>query len=182
MQTFMKWMLETIRAEGAMCNWVEESRFEWTASTMQAVSQIVEGKTVIVITDRKREWFSHYISASINQLSKDRPPIPVMRLERIYPEFDDMLGAGAVDMFLDLLSLSFGENYFFWYIGNGNDARSEIAKRSDRSCLWLFDESFGHAMQLRSYDPILDIKLMQLYRLFDLSLNAVLFGEVSVDA
>ncbi|MEJ2306111.1 MAG: HobA family DNA replication regulator [candidate division WOR-3 bacterium] len=62
-----------------------------------------------------------------------------------------------------------------------NDPRSEIAKRADNSCLWLLDEEFGHAMKLRSYDPYLDIKLMQLYRLFDLSLNAVLFGEVDTD-
>jgi hypothetical protein len=178
----MQWMLEAIRAEGAMCNWVEESRFEFTASTMLAVSQIVEGKTIILITDRKRKWFEHYISSTLNQLSRERPLIPVVSLDRIYPEFDDMISGEALNMLLDLLELSFGENYFFWYIGKGSDPRSDIAKRSERSCLWLFDEEFGHAMRLRSYDPILDIKLMQLYRLFDLSLNAVLFGEVDVDA
>ncbi len=181
MQTFMKWMLETIRAEGAMCNWVEESRFEWTASTALAVSQIVEGKTVVLITDRRRKWLEHYISSNINLLSKERPLIPVISLDRIYPEFDNMTSGESMDMLLDLLELSFGENYFFWYIGKGNDPRSDIAKRSERSCLWLLDEEFGHAMRLRSYDPILDIKLLQLYRLFDLSLNAVLFGEVAVD-
>jgi len=178
----MQWMLEAIRAEGAMCNWVEESRFEFTASTMLAVSQIVEGKTIILITDRKRKWFEHYISSTLNQLSRERPMIPVVSLDRIYPEFDDMISGEALNMLLDLLELSFGENYFFWYIGKGSDPRSDIAKRSERSCLWLFDEEFGHAMRLRSYDPILAIKLMQLYRLFDLSLNAVLFGEVDVDA
>ncbi len=181
MQTFTQWMLEAIRSEGAMCNWVEESRFEWTASTAQAVSQIVEGKTVVLITDRKRQWFADYISSSINQLSKERPMVPIISLDRIYPEFDEMTGGESMDMLLDLMELSFSGKYFFWYIGKGNDPRSDIAKRSSNSCLWLFDEAFGHAMQLRSYDPILDIKLMQLYRLFDMALNAVLFAEVSAD-
>lgn len=177
----MKWMLETIRSEGAMCNWVEECRFEWTSSTALAISQIVEGKTVVIITDRRRKWFQHYISLNLNQLSKERPLIPIISLDRIYPEFDQMTGGESMDMLIDLLDLSYSGNYFFWYIGKGNDPRSDIAKRSEHSCLWLLDEEFGNAMRLRSYDPILDIKLLQLYRLFDLSLNAVLFGEVGMD-
>jgi hypothetical protein len=181
MQTFMKWMLETIRAEGASFNWVEENRFEWTASTALAVSQITAGKTVVLLTDHKRKWFEHYISITINQLANERPMIPIIALDRIYPEFDQMTSGEAMDMLTDMLDLSFGGNYFFWYIGKGNDPRSEIAKRSDESCLWLLDEEFGHAMNLGSYDPYLDIKLLQLFRLFDLSLSAVLYGEVDTD-
>jgi len=181
MQSFMKWMLETIRAEGASFNWVEEHRFEWTASTALAVNQIVAGKTIVLVTDRKRKWFQHYISTTINQLSNDRPMIPLISLDRIYPEFDQMTSGDAMKMLSDMLELSFGGNYFFWYVGKGNDPRSEIAKREDSSVLWLLDEDFGHAMKLRSYDPYLDMKMMQLYRLFELSLNAVLFGEVDAD-
>lgn len=181
MQSFMKWMLEAIRAEGASFNWVEEHRFEWTASTMLSVSQIVEGKTIVLITDGQRKWFQYYITTAINQLSNDRPLVPLVSLDRLYPEFDKMTSGDAMDMLTDMLDLSFSGDYFFWYIGKGNDPRSEIAKRQDNSCLWLMDEDFGHAMKLRSFDPYLDIKLMQLYRLFDLSLNAMLFGEVSTD-
>lgn len=178
----MKWMLETIRAEGASFNWVEEHRFEWTTTTASAVNQIVAGKTIVLVTDRKRKWFQHYISTTINQLSNDRPMIPLISLDRIYPEFDQMTSGDAMKMLADMLELSFGGNYFFWYVGKGNDPRSEIVKRDDNSVLWLLDEEFGNAMKLRSYDPYLDMKMMQLYRLFELSLNAVLFGEVETDA
>jgi len=181
MQTFTKWMLETIRAEGASFHWVEELRFEWTASTALAVSQIVAGKTIVLVTDRKRKWFQHYISTTINQLSNDRPMIPLISLDRIYPEFDEMTTGEAMDMLTDMIKLSFGGNHFIWYVGKGSDSRSEIAKRSENSCLWILDENFGTAVKLRSYDPYLDIKMLQLYRLFDLSLNAVLFGEISTD-
>jgi len=181
MQTFIKWMLETIRSEGASFNWVEENRFEWTASTALAVSQIVAGKTIVLVTDRKRKWFQHYIATTINQISNERPMIPLISLDRIYPDFDEMTSGESMEMLTDMLDLSFGGNYFFWYVGKGSDPRSEIAKSSENSSLWLLDEDFGPAMKLRSYDPYLDIKMLQLYRLFDLSLNAVLFGEISVD-
>jgi hypothetical protein len=42
------------------------------------------------------------------------------------------------------------------------------------------DERFQNALVLRSHDPLIDIKLLQLYRLFDKTLSAVLFGEINV--
>ena len=33
---------------------------------------------------------------------------------------------------------------------------------------------------MKSYDSLLDVKLLQLFKLFNLSLSAVLFGEVDV--
>ena len=44
------------------------------------------------------------------------------------------------------------------------------------------DEDFNNAFKLRSYDTSLDIKLLQLYKLFNASLNASMFGEVDVSA
>ena len=181
MQQFTKWTLETIRAEGAMLNWLEESRFEWTATVAQAVRQIVEGKTVVLITDADRRWFTQYIMAAINRPSLERPIIPIISLYTMYPNIDNITGGEKIDMLDDMLELSFKGDYFFWYIGKGDDRRCDIAKRSDDSLLWIMDEDFQNAMTLRSYDPIIDIKLLQLYRLFNTTLNALLFGEVDVD-
>ena len=86
-----------------------------------------------------------------------------------------------IDMLDGMLEISFKGDYFFWYIGRGDDKRADIAKRSDDSLLWLMDEDFQNAMPLRSYDEQIDIKLVQLYRLFDRTLSAALFGEVDVD-
>lgn len=179
--TFAKWMLDAIRAEGAGCNWVEEQRFEWTSATAILLTQILAGKTVVLITDVHRKWFQHYISQSINQLSKERPLIPIISLDRLYPEFDRMTGSETMQILIDLLELSYKGDYFFWYIGRGGDSRADIAKRSDQSCLWFMDETFVNAVQLRSSDPLLDIKLLQLYRLFDKALDAALFGEVILE-
>lgn len=178
MQQFTKWTLETIRNEGAMLSWLEESRFEWTATVSQAVRQIVSGKTIVLITDADRKWFARYITTAFNRPSMERPMIPMVRLEQMYPHFDNISGVEMIDMLDDMLELSFNGEYFLWYIGRGDDRHSDIAKRKDNSLLWLMDEDFQNALRLHSYDPIIDIKLLQLYRLFDTTLNGALFGEV----
>jgi len=180
MQQFTKWTLETIRSEGAMLSWLEESRFEWTATVARAVRQIIGGKTIVLITDGDRKWFARYITTAFNRPSMERPMIPLVRLEQIYPHYDQMSGSEMIDMLDDMLALSFKGEYFFWYIGKGNDQRSDIAKRNDNSLLWLMDEDFQNAMLFYSYDPLIDIKLLQLYRLFNTTLNAALFGEIDV--
>lgn len=180
MQQFSKWMLETIRAEGAMLSWLEEQRFEWTATVAQAIGQIVEGKTVVLITDYERQWFESYITSSYNKPTIDRPMIPIVSIDRLYPHYDHITGGEMIEMLDGMLEIAFKGDYFFWYIGKGDDRRSDIAKRSDNSLLWLMDEDFQNAMPLRSYDPQIDIKLVQLYRLFDTTLGAALFGEIDV--
>lgn len=181
MQKFIKWTLETIRSEGAMMSWLEESRFEWTATTAQAIRQILEGKTVVLVTDHERKWFEQYIVSALNTSLKDRPMIPLVCLESIYPDYDRITGGEMIDMLDDMLKLSYKGEYFFWYIGKGDDKRSDIAKRNDESYLWIMDEEFQNALTLRSHDAIIDIKLLQLYRMFDITLSAVLFGEIDVD-
>ena len=163
-----------------MLSWLEESRFEWTATTAQALKQIIDGKSVIIVTDERRQWFAEYITNTINQASTDRPMISVLRIESLYPNYM-MSNSDTQEMLEDMLSLSYKDDYFFWYIGRGNDKAADLPKNQDKSYLWLMDEDYQNAFTLRSYDPLLDIKLLQLYRQFDKSLNAILFGEVNVD-
>ncbi len=174
-------MLDAIRNEGASFNWIEEQRFEWTAITKHTVSQLLEGKTAILLTDERYKWFEHYISSSINSLTKERPLVSVVALDRLHYESVQMSSGQSMQMLLDLLELSFADRYFFWYIGKGSDPRSEIAKSSTNSTLWIMNEEYPNSIHLSSYDPKIDIELLQLYRLFELSLNAALFGEVEVD-
>ncbi|MDD2356435.1 MAG: HobA family DNA replication regulator [Thiovulaceae bacterium] len=178
MQSFEKWTLDAIRSDGASLSWLEEYRFEWTTIVELAISQIMEGKTIVLVTDRERKWFESYIVSSINKLTTDRPIIPIVSIDSIYFHYDDISGAKMIDMLDDMLSITYKEDYFFWYIGRGEDKRVDIAKRKDNSLLWIFDEDFHNAFTMKSYDSQLDIKLLQLFTLFNLSLNAVLFGEV----
>ncbi|MBU0633139.1 HobA family DNA replication regulator [bacterium] len=181
MQDFEKWTLDTIRSDGASLSWLEEHRFEWTTVVELAVSQIMEGKTIVLITDRERKWFEKYILTSLNKLNTDRPIIPIVSIDSLYCHYEDISGAKMIDMIDDMLSMSYKEDYFFWYIGKGEDKRVDIAKRKDTSFLWIFDEDFHNSFTMKSYDSLLDIKLLQLFNIFNLSLSAVLFGEVEVE-
>lgn len=180
MLDFAQWSLDAIREEGASLSWLEEQRFEWTTTSSLALEQVLSGKTIILITDDRRKWFEKYLINSINSENLDRPLLPIISIDSIYAHYNNIDGGEKIDLVDDLISISYKEDYFFWYIGKGDDKRSDIAKRKSNSYFWVFDEDFQNAFSLKSYDKHLDIKLIQLYQLFNASLNAAMFGEVDV--
>ena len=177
---FAQWSLDAIREEDGALSWLEEQRFNWATTSSATIADILEGKTIILITDRKRKWLERYILSSINSDKIDRPILPIVSIDSIYKHYNNINGGEMIDILDDMLSLSYKDNYIFWYIGSGDDRRSDIAKRRDSSYFWIFDEEFHNAFTMKSYDSHLDIKLLQLYRLFNASLNAAMFGEVDV--
>ena len=177
---FAQWSLDAIREEDGALSWLEEQRFNWATTSSATIADILEGKTIILITDRKRKWLERYILSSINSDKIDRPILPIVSIDSIYKHYNNINGGEMIDILDDMLSLSYKDNYIFWYIGRGDDRRSDIAKRRDSSYFWIFDEEFHNAFTMKSYDSHLDIKLLQLYRLFNASLNAAMFGEVDV--
>lgn len=182
MQEFAQWSLDTLREEGASLSWLEEHRFDWATSTSLALEQILDGKTIILITDNKRKWLENYILTKINAALPQRPILPIVSMDCVFSHYDKTSGGEMIDMLEDMIHLSYKDDYFFWYIGSGGDKRADIAKRKDNSYFWIFDEEYSNSFMLRSYDKNLDIKLLQIYRQFDLSLNAALFGEVDVSS
>ncbi len=179
---FAQWSLDTIREEGGSLSWLEEQRFEWSKTTAYALEQILQGKTVVLITDEKRKWLESYILSSINTAALERPLIPIVSIDNLCVHYNSISGGEMIDVVDDMISLSYKDEYFFWYIGKGEDKRSDIAKRKDNSYFWIFDEDFNNAFTLKSYDKDIDIKLLQLYRLFDASLSAAMFGEVDASS
>ena len=182
MQEFAQWSLDTLREEGAALAWLEESRFEWATTTSLALEQILAGKTIILITDDSRKWLESYILSKINSIKLERPLLPIVSIDSMYLHYDKISGGEMIDVIEDMITLSHKEDYFFWYIGAGDDKRADIAKRKDNSYFWIFDEEYLNSFMLKSYDSNIDIKLLQLYKQFDLSLNAALFGEVDVSS
>lgn len=180
MADFAQWSLDAIREEGGALSWLEEQRFDWTTATVHALEKILSGKTIILITDEKRKWLEMYILSSINRVSFDRPLLPIISVDSLFQHYNSVNGGEIIDILDDMISISFKEDYFFWYIGKGTDKRADIAKRRDDSYFWIFDEEFQNSFILKSYDSLLDIKLLQLFKLFDASLNATMFGEVDV--
>jgi len=178
---FAQWALDSIRDEDVSLNWLEEQRFPWATTTSSAIASILEGRTIILITDTKRKWFENYVLSAINNDKIDRPILPIVSIDNIYQHYDNINGGEMIDILDNMLSLSYKENYIFWYVGKGDDKRSDIAKRRENSYFWIFDDDFHNAFTMKSYDSHLDIKLLQLYKLFNASLNAAMFGEVDVE-
>ena len=161
---------------------MEEHRFAWAPLVNSAVSQILEGKTVLILTDESRQWFAKYILQQINEIEKNRPLLPFYNLSGCFPNLHTIKSTEDIRLLEDMLDISYPNGYFIWYIGKGDHPFTKIAYRNDDNFLWLMDEEAQNSFHLRSADPILDIKLLQLYNLFDETLSAVLFGELDPES
>ncbi len=180
MQQLLKWTLETIRQEDCF-SWMEEHRYEWAPLVKSAVRQMLEGKTVLLMTDVPRRWFGKYILENVNALSKNRPLLPVFPLPKVFPNVGSLSSTQELQLLEDMLEISFPNGYFIWYIGKGDYPLTKLAYRGDESFLWIMDEEVENSFALRSSDEQLDIKLIQLYKLFDMTLSEALFGELDLE-
>ena len=181
MQKFLKWTLDAIREDESLMSWMEEKRFEWVPLASSALKSILEGHTFIIITDKEREWFGKYLSQTLNNFDKNRPFLPVVRYKELPMSLDQANTKEKLSMIEDMLSISYQNGYTFFYIGSSGSPRAKIVKHSERSFLWMFDEQLQNSFFLSSNDDLLDIKLIQLARLFDKSIDAVLFNEISLE-
>jgi hypothetical protein len=181
MQQLLKWTLETIREEDCF-SWMEEHRYEWAPLVKSAVDQILTGKTVLLLTDVPRKWFGKYILENVNDLQKNRPLLPVFPLAKMFPTMGALSSTQEMQLFEDMLELAYPNGYFIWYIGKGNHPFTKLAYRCEDSFLWIMDEEVENSFSLRSSDELLDIKLLQLYKLFDLTLSQALFGELDLES
>ncbi len=181
MQQLLDWTLSAIRDERSDFSWMEERRFDWTPLVNSAVSRIVEGQTVLILTDERRRWFGQYILGTVNLPERKRPFLPFYPLLELFPNLRRIDGAQEIQLMEDMLEISYPGGYFLWYIGEGDPLYTKLAYRNDENFLWLLDDQVPGSFSLSGSDPLLDIKLLQLYRLFDRTLEAALFSQVSLD-
>ena len=179
MQKLLKWTLDTIREEDCF-SWMEEYRYEWAPLVKSAVSQVIEGKTVLIVTDEAHEWFAKYIVSSVNDMSKHRPLLPFYQLAYNFPNLHNIQSTADTHLLEDMLDISYPNGYFIWYIGRGDHPFTKLSYRNQDNFLWVLDEEVQNAFTLRSSDRYLDTKLLQLYNLFDATLSASLFGDLDL--
>ena len=80
-----------------------------------------------------------------------------------------------------MLNISFPNGYTFWYIGRSQSMQATIAKVTKNSFLWIFDEDLQNSFHLSSTNEALDTQLLQMFRLYNKTLSAVLFAQIEVD-
>ena len=146
------------------------------------VNILNKNRSVIIITDKDREWFLEYILSNVNASKQNRPFLPFYDFRAFYRQIDNPKQSEEDISFIkDMLNISFPNGYCFWYIGRSQDIRAIIPKISKNSFLWLLDEERQDAFNLRSNDEALDMKLLQMFRLYNKTLSAALFAQVSVE-
>jgi len=178
MTELLKWTLDTIRDDSELA-WLEERRFEWVPIVNSFVDNVINGSAVFIVTDKDRSWLEEYIVKSINKPIKNRPYLPFFSskgmLPNIYADAKQEVFSSYTNM-LDIVCNS----YVFWYIGRHDNKLADFAKKQDDNFLWIFDEQWQNSFSLRSTDENLDMKLLSLIKLLDKTIDAVMFGEISV--
>lgn len=181
MENISDWLLNTIRNDekrGISSGWLEEKRFLLLPNMARILKHILEGGSVIILTDEQREWFGDYIITHINQHHKGRPFFPVVQIKHLHDMIDSSSKDGGIQGFMPLINMldMMYSNYHFWYIGKKN-ARSEFAKHDQQGWHWIFDENDIFS----STDEKLDYKLLNLFKLFDRAILAAMLDKISLD-
>ncbi len=182
MQQLLAWTLQAIREENSDFSWMEEYRFEWTPLVNDAISRIISGQSVLILTDAPRRWFGHYIQHKINDMQKNRPFLPFYLLTKLFVSLEEMHSVQELQLVEDMLDISYPNGYIIWYIGKGDCSYTKLAFKKDDSFLWIMDDQVQNSFPLRSSDVQLDIKLLQLFKLFDNTLSAALFGNLEIES
>jgi hypothetical protein len=73
----LEWTKETINKDKSLNNWFVERLYEWVPLCDDAISALMEGIPFLVVSDRERDWFVHYIINNVNKVSNNRPFVPV---------------------------------------------------------------------------------------------------------
>ncbi len=182
MQEFLNWTIDTIREDRLLSPWLEEKKYEWTPLVAKSIRNLIEKDcSMIIITDEEREWFLEYILSNINQVKNNRPYLPFYDFRALSKKLQNVQSDEDIALIQDMLQISFPNGYCFWYIGRSQDKRATIAKVSKKSFLWLLDEEMQNSFYLQSNDEALDMKLLQMYRLYNKTLSAALFAEIDVN-
>jgi hypothetical protein len=181
MNDLLRWTFETLKNEGLAMNWLAQRREEWAPLLASRLRYLMEGATFILICDDEREWFEKYFLSNINRKNRARPMLPFVPLRALYPRPETLESEEDLRLLSDMLGIAFPNGYIFFYVGKTSAKLAKIAKSSELSYMWLFDErDRQNGFFLSSEDELLDVKLLQLFRIFDKSIDAALFGEVSL--
>ena len=181
MQEFINWTVDTIRHDKYLGSWIEERKYDWVPLISKSVHNLIEKeKSVLIITDKDFDWYMKYILTNINKSKHNRPLLPFYDFNSFNSDLDSIKTENDIELIKDMLDISFPKGYFFWYIGKSQSKRATLAKFSNKPLLWIMDEELPNSFVLRSNDESLDMKLLQMYRLFDKTLSAALFAEIDV--
>jgi len=159
--------------------WMEERRLDFVPLLSVFLNQVIDAKTVLIVTDEKRKWYGDYLLSKLNNFNEFKPQFfPFYMLESIVPQIKEAKHPEQYDMIEDMLNVSFND-YIFWYIGQETPLL-KFARKKPHSFYWIMDNDLSKNFYLKSTDVFLDNKLLNLADLVNESLNAAIFAEVEI--
>jgi len=160
-------------------SWLEERRLDLVPLLSIFLNEVLDGKSVLIITDEKRKWFAEHILEKINNFNELKPQLfPFFILENVVPQIKIANTETHFDMIEDMLNVAF-EDYIFWYVGSETPLL-EFTRRKKNSLYFIFDNDNSYNFFLKSTDDFLDIKLLHLADIVKEALLKVVFSEVSL--
>jgi hypothetical protein len=179
-QKFLNWLGNTIRQEDFIGPWIDVRKSELLPFFSNTITNVLNGVTIIVITDSDREWFLKYIMTTVNHKYQNRPMLPFVDLQSLVPDINKVDTDMDIEYIIDYLDICFPNDYQFFYIGKAQDKRIKITRSKEDNFLIAFDDELPQSFYLHSLDESLDIKLMQLFKLFNMTISETLFGNIDV--
>jgi hypothetical protein len=178
MMDLNRFILDLIRKKNI--KWMEERRLDFVPLLSIFLYHIVDGKSVLIYTDKDREWYGDYLVNKINSFGEFKPSfIPIYLLKKIVPQIQKAKHPEEFEMIEDMLNISFNENYIFWYIGKETNILKFIRKKPE-SFFWIMDTDLSKNFYLKSTDNNLDRKLLDLADIINESIKAAIFAEVEI--
>jgi len=175
MQDLHSWTLEVIRKNSL--DWIEPRREDWTPLLASKFALLLEGRPFLLFCDDERAWFLDYFMSRVNR-GKSRPHLPFFALSALYPPLKEIQSKEDMQLLGDMLNLAFPQGFVYFYIGSGKAEISYIAKNKNDSYMWLIDEQLQNGFTLNSKEDAISKCLIDMFSLFDKSIDAVIFDEV----
>lgn len=180
MQNISDWLLSVVREhdrKGVMAGWIEEKRFLILPDMARTIRHLIDGGTIIVLTDDAREWFAKYIILHINQPHIKRPFFPIVQISHLHNMIDSnsQNHTNGLALIYNMLDMMYS-NYMFLYIGKKN-TRANFIKEEKNGWQWLIDENGIFDQK----DEHLDYKLLSLFKIFDKAILAAMLNQVSLE-
>lgn len=171
---FVQWTINAIKEGGVAMGWFDERRYDWCQIAHRFTSTIINGYTILLCTDSERQWFGDYVLQNINTRN-GRPLIPISNLNEMLPKGIET----DINLIEDMLEVAFGGRYVIWYIGYLNNRLAKLAIESNNSFIWSFEGDIKMAFNLKDNDNDNDIKLLQLFKILDKTIEAMMFNEIN---
>ncbi|BCZ19256.1 hypothetical protein NHP190012_08980 [Helicobacter sp. NHP19-012] len=165
--------LSNLQREGFLCLELPKD----CTPLLCATEHILKGGCVLIATDSQRVWLKTYALAHLNSHPM-HPLVPVFDPLQSFQIY--LQQSQDISLIRNTLDLVY-QNYIFWYVGTTNSKIAQLALSVERSLLWLLDSLKEGAINFKSLDPLLDHKLLQLYRVFTHMVLESLLGKVSLN-